>query len=115
MACSAVGFSVGVSRLMVCRLVNHFLRENELLKPLVKQEIRISKQHEPSNIQLDWRGVLRLDPLTKRPCGIFYGQFKRDSFWHPLRKGLRFYKLLVELAPKTERKQRIHASVGICC
>jgi len=41
-----------------------------------------------------------LRPLTKTPCGIFYGQLKRDPYWEPLRKDPRFEKLLAELAPR---------------
>jgi len=40
-----------------------------------------------------------LSPLTKMPCGIFYGLLKRDPYWEPLRKDPRFDKLLAELAP----------------
>jgi len=41
-----------------------------------------------------------LSPLTKMPCGIFYGLLKRDPYWEPLRKDPRFEKLLAELAPR---------------
>jgi tetratricopeptide (TPR) repeat protein len=40
-----------------------------------------------------------LDPLTKMPFGVFYGQLKRDPYWEPLRKDWRFEKLLARLAP----------------
>jgi serine/threonine protein kinase/Flp pilus assembly protein TadD len=40
-----------------------------------------------------------LSPLTKMPCGIFYGLLKRDPYWEPLRKDPRYEKLLAELAP----------------
>jgi hypothetical protein len=38
--------------------------------------------------------------LTKTPNGACYGDLKLDPFWDPLRKDLRFEKLLAELAPK---------------
>jgi tetratricopeptide (TPR) repeat protein len=41
-----------------------------------------------------------LEPLTKTPGGIYYGQLKLDPLWDPLRKDPRFDKLLAELAPK---------------
>lgn len=41
-----------------------------------------------------------LSPLTKMPCGIFYGLLKRDPYWEPLRKDPRYEKLLAELAPR---------------
>jgi tetratricopeptide (TPR) repeat protein len=41
-----------------------------------------------------------LGPLAKAPCGVFYGQLKRDPYWEPIRKDPRFTKLLAELAPK---------------
>ena len=41
-----------------------------------------------------------LIPLTKTPCGIYYGDLKLDPLWDPLRKDPRFDKLLAELAPK---------------
>ena len=39
-------------------------------------------------------------PLTKMPAGFFYGQFKLDPYWDPIRKDPRFEKLLADLAPK---------------
>jgi hypothetical protein len=41
-----------------------------------------------------------LSPLTKMPCGIFYGSLKCDPYWEPLRKDSRYEKLLAELAPR---------------
>ena len=41
-----------------------------------------------------------LIPMTKTPCGIYYGALKLDPQWDPLRKDPRFDKLLAELAPK---------------
>jgi len=41
-----------------------------------------------------------LIPLTKTPCGIYYGDLKLSPLWDPLRKDPRFEKLLAELAPK---------------
>jgi TolB-like protein len=41
-----------------------------------------------------------LAPLTKTPNGIYYGDFKLNPLWEPLRKDSRFDKLLSELAPK---------------
>jgi serine/threonine protein kinase/Tfp pilus assembly protein PilF len=41
-----------------------------------------------------------LDPLTKTPFGVYYGQLKLDPIWDPLRKDPRFDKWLAELAPK---------------
>jgi hypothetical protein len=38
--------------------------------------------------------------LAKVPYGIFYGQLKRDPEWEPLRRDLRYEKLLAELAPR---------------
>jgi hypothetical protein len=31
-----------------------------------------------------------LDPLTKLPNGIYYGELKRDPYWEPLRKDPRY-------------------------
>jgi hypothetical protein len=42
----------------------------------------------------------KLSSLTKVPYGIFYGQLKRDPDWEPLRRDLRYEKLLAELAPR---------------
>jgi hypothetical protein len=39
-----------------------------------------------------------LDPLTKTPRGIYYGQLKRDPYFEPLRKDSRFEKTLAGLA-----------------
>ena len=39
-----------------------------------------------------------LNPLTKTPRGIYYGQLKRDPYFDPLRKDSRFEKILAELA-----------------
>jgi TolB-like protein/thioredoxin-like negative regulator of GroEL len=52
-----------------------------------------------------WTGELdlafaTLEPLSKMPFGIYYGQLKRDPYWEPLRKDPRYSKLLAELAPK---------------
>jgi serine/threonine protein kinase/Flp pilus assembly protein TadD len=41
-----------------------------------------------------------LTPVTKTPCGIYYGDLKLDPYWDPLRKDPRFDKLLAEIAPK---------------
>jgi len=41
-----------------------------------------------------------LSPLIKTPCGVAYGELKREPYWEPLRKDPRFDKLLAELAPK---------------
>lgn len=52
-----------------------------------------------------WTGQIdeafaKLETLEKIPCGIYYGQLKRDSLWDPLRNDARFNKLLAELAPR---------------
>jgi serine/threonine protein kinase/cytochrome c-type biogenesis protein CcmH/NrfG len=52
-----------------------------------------------------WTGELdlafaTLEPLSKMPFGIYYGQLKRDSYWEPIRQDPRYDKLLAELAPK---------------
>jgi serine/threonine protein kinase len=52
-----------------------------------------------------WTGELdlafeTLDPLTKMPFGLSYGELKRDPYWEPLRRDPRYNKLLAELAPK---------------
>jgi hypothetical protein len=52
-----------------------------------------------------WTGELdlafaTLEPITKMPFGISYGQLKRDPYWEPLRQDPRYEKLLAELAPK---------------
>ena len=39
-----------------------------------------------------------LNPLTKTPRGIYYGQLKRDPYFDPLRKDSRFERILAELA-----------------
>ena len=41
-----------------------------------------------------------LEPLTKTPNGLYYGDLKLSSIWDPLRNDPRFDKLLAELAPK---------------
>ena len=41
-----------------------------------------------------------LVPMSKIPCGTYYGDLKFDPYWDPLRKDPRFEKLLAELAPK---------------
>ena len=41
-----------------------------------------------------------LDPLTKIPYGLYYGDLKNSSLYEPLRKDPRYQKLLAELAPK---------------
>jgi hypothetical protein len=48
--------------------------------------------------QLD-RAFATLNPLTKIPYGIYYGQLKLDPYWEPLRKDPRYDKLLAELVP----------------
>jgi tetratricopeptide (TPR) repeat protein len=48
--------------------------------------------------QLDL-AMATLAPLSKIPCGRFYGSLKLDPVWDPLRKDPRFDKLLAELAP----------------
>jgi TolB-like protein/thioredoxin-like negative regulator of GroEL len=52
-----------------------------------------------------WTGELdlafaTLEPLSKMPFGIYYGQLKRDPYWEPIRQDPRYDKLLAELAPK---------------
>jgi TolB-like protein/tetratricopeptide (TPR) repeat protein len=42
----------------------------------------------------------KVSSLAKVPYGIFYGQLKRDPEWEPLRRDLRYEKLLAELAPR---------------
>ena len=37
-----------------------------------------------------------LSPLAKIPYGIYFGQFKLDPYWEPLRKDPRFEELLTE-------------------
>lgn len=51
------------------------------------------------NDELD-QAFATLNPLTKMPYGIYYGQMKLDPYWEPLRKDPRFDKLLTELGPK---------------
>ena len=41
-----------------------------------------------------------LSSLTKTPNGIYYGDFKLNPLWDPLRKDPRYKTLLAELAPK---------------
>lgn len=41
-----------------------------------------------------------LRSLTTIPNGLFYGQFKREPYWEPLRQDPRYQKLLSELAPR---------------
>jgi hypothetical protein len=41
-----------------------------------------------------------LAPLTKTPSGVYYGNWKRDPYWEPLRKDPRYEKVLAELAPR---------------
>jgi serine/threonine protein kinase/Tfp pilus assembly protein PilF len=41
-----------------------------------------------------------LDPLTRTPNGLYYGDLKNSSLYEPLRKDPRYQKLLAELAPK---------------
>jgi hypothetical protein len=41
-----------------------------------------------------------LHSLTKVPSGIYYGDFKLDLYWEPLRKDPRFEELLTELKPR---------------
>jgi serine/threonine protein kinase/Tfp pilus assembly protein PilF len=41
-----------------------------------------------------------LDPLTRAPNGLYYGDLKNSSLYEPLRKDPRYQKLLAELAPK---------------
>lgn len=49
--------------------------------------------------QLD-QAFATLNPLTKGPYGIYYGQMKLDPYWEPLRKDPRYDQLLTELTPK---------------
>jgi hypothetical protein len=41
-----------------------------------------------------------LEPLTKTPNGLYYGDLKLNPLWDPLRKDPRFERLLAELAPR---------------
>ncbi len=41
-----------------------------------------------------------LEPLTRIPNGIYYGQLRRESYWQPLRQDRRYEKMLAALAPR---------------
>jgi tetratricopeptide (TPR) repeat protein len=41
-----------------------------------------------------------LEPLTKTPNGLYYGDLKLNPLWDPLRNDPRFDKLLAQLAPR---------------